>query len=593
MEVFTLLKAFGLAFLTAAVATPLVLAVARRMGWVVQPRFDRWHKKPTAVYGGVGIFVAMIAAFVLTRPYPPEQITLLLCASGMFLVGLIDDALEMKPQLKLVCQIVLALLAVSLGVRLDAEIIPWAWVSIPLAVFWMVGITNAVNILDNMDGLSSGVVFIASTVLAVGSFLNEFTEVGPMAAMLAGAALGFLLYNFNPAKIFMGDCGSMFLGFMLAGLSILSTNTAAGASHLAMSLVLPLGALVVPIFDTTLVSYQRTMHGRSIAQGGRDHSSHRLVFLGFSERKAVSFLLLISALAGGVSLLLASLTSPLTVFVLVALLMVALAFFGIYLGDVKVYDKPKTARIWKSPVMDKMVLHKKQMLQIMVDLLLLTAAYVGAWLLRYEGSLNSYNAELLARSLPWMLAAKMLCLWFFGLYRGQWRYISVHDVVQLIKASLAGSLLTVLLILALYRFQDYSRAIFIIDFLTAFLFVAGGRSLLRIFREKVSPKNGTPVLIVGAGDGGELLLREIRNNPNLACVPVGFVDDDPAKQGAVIHGVKVLCSRQGLRQQIVDHKVERVFISILSAGGQEFKDIFDLCGELGVECTRIQPLIKL
>ena len=531
-----LVKAFGLAFLIAAVATPVVLTVARRMGWVVQPRSDRWHKKPTAVYGGVGIFVAMAAAFALTMPHPPEQLTLLLCASGMFLVGLIDDAMEMKPQLKLVCQVLLALLAVSLGVRLDAEIIPWAWISIPLAVFWMVGITNAVNILDNMDGLSSGVVFIASVVLSVGSFLNEFTEVGPLAAMLSGAALGFLLYNFNPAKIFMGDCGSMFLGFMLAGISILSTNTAAGASHLVMSLVLPLGALVVPIFDTTLVSYQRTMHGRSIAQGGRDHSSHRLVFLGFSERRAVVFLLLISALAGGLSLLLMSLASPLTVFVLVALLMVALAFFGIYLGDVKVYEKPKAARVWKSPVMDKLVLHKKQMLQIMVDLILLTAAYAGAWLLRYEGSLSSYHAELMARSLPWLLAAKMLCLWLFGLYRGQWRYISVHDVVQLVKASLAGSLLTVLLILALYRFKDYSRAIFIIDFLTAFLFISGGRSLLRIFREKVNPQKGTPVVIVGAGDGGELLLREIRNNPNLAYMPVGFVDDDPEKQGAVIHG---------------------------------------------------------
>ena len=593
MDIFAPVKAFGLAFLISAVATPLVLVVARRMGWVVQPRTDRWHTKPTAVYGGVGIFIALAAAFFFTRPHPPEQVTLLLCASGMFLVGLIDDAMEMKPQLKLVCQIVLALIAVSLGVRLDAEIIPWAWVSIPLAVFWMVGITNAVNILDNMDGLSSGVVFIAGVVLAVGSFLNEFTEVGPLAAMLAGAALGFLLYNFNPAKIFMGDCGSMFLGFTLAGISILSTNTTAGASHLAMSLVLPLGALVVPIFDTTLVSYQRRAHGRSIAQGGRDHSSHRLVFLGFSEKKAVVFLLLISALAGGASLLLASLASPLTVFVLVALLMVSLAFFGIHLGEVKVYDKPKSARSWKSPVMDQLVLHKKQMLQILVDLLLLTAAYVGSWLLRYEGSLSAYHAELLARSLPWLLAAKMLCLWFFGLYRGQWRYISVHDMVQLLKASLAGSLLTVLLILAIYRFKDYSRAVFIMDFITAFLFVSGGRSLLRIFREKVHPKNGIPVLIVGAGDGGELLLREIRNNPNLAYAPVGFVDDDPAKLGAVIHGVKVLCGRSGLKQEIASRKVERVFISILSAKDQTFEDVFKLCRELGVECTRIQPLIKL
>ncbi len=588
-----LLLAFGLAFLVAALATPLVIHLARRWGLVVMPRDDRWHKRPTAVYGGVALYVAYLATFLFTRPHAAPLWALMFCASGMFLVGLWDDARELRPQVKLLCQIGMAILAVSLGVRLDSDVIPFAWLSIPLTIFWLVGITNALNILDNMDGLSAGVVTVAGAVLALGSIVSESREIGPPAAMLAGAAAGFLIYNFNPAKIFMGDCGSMFLGFTLAGLSVLSTDTTAEASHLAMALLLPLGALVVPIFDTTLVSWQRRSHGRSIAQGGRDHSSHRLVFLGFSERRAVSLLLTISALCGAVSLLLTRFATPLISAVVVALLVVGLVFFGIHLGEVQVYDADKRRRRWKSPVLQHLLLHKRQALQILADLLLVSAAYAAAWLLRYEGSLAPAQANLLALSLPWLLGAKLACLWLFGLYRGQWRYLSVYDVVQLIKATLAGSLAAVLLLALVFRFEGFSRAVFIIDGLVAFLFITGGRFCLRIFREKLMPARGVPVLILGAGDGGELLLRELRNNPHLDYVPVGFLDDDPAKQGAVIHGVKVLGYRRDLAGEVARHQVGRVFISILSAKGQTFADVFAECQALGVECTRIQPLVKL
>jgi UDP-GlcNAc:undecaprenyl-phosphate GlcNAc-1-phosphate transferase len=437
-------------------------------------------------------------------------------------------------------------------------------------------------------------VFIAATTLVLGSVLHRFGPVGPMSAALAGAALGFLIYNFNPAKIFMGDCGSMFMGFTLAGLTILSANTAAGASSLALSLLIPVGALVVPIFDTALVTFQRTSHGRSIAQGGRDHSSHRLVFLGLSEKKAVLLLLGISLLGALVSLALARLASPLTAAVLAALVVVTLVFFGIYLGDVKVYDsKTRAGSRYQNTVLGGIIMHKKQILKIVVDTVLLAAAYTAAWLLRFEGDLSAQGEMLLAQSLPWLLAAKLVSFWAFGLYRGDWRYVSVHDIVQILKGCLTGSLVTLLMIVILYRFQWYSRAVLIIDFFLAFMFIAGARSLIRIFREKVNVQKGVPVLIVGAGDGGELLLRELRNNPALSYTAVGFIDDDPTKRGQVIHGVKVLGSRKDLAELIAGHEVRRVFISILSAPEKGFKDVFRTCRDLGVDCTRVQPMIKI
>ncbi|MFZ5585811.1 MAG: hypothetical protein ACOZHQ_07775 [Thermodesulfobacteriota bacterium] len=590
----SLVIAFIAALAVSAVITPLVIWTARRRGWVVVPRADRWHQKPTAVYGGVGIFIAFAAAFLLLGPGGPLYWTLLACAAAMFLLGLVDDARELKPQLKFLGQLVVALVAVSQGVRLDQEIIPWAWLGVPLTVFWLVGVTNAVNILDNMDGLSSGVVLSAGAVLALSAGLGGGQAPGLVAAMLAGAAGGFLIYNFNPAKIFMGDCGSLFLGFTLAAATVLSANTAAEASHLIMALLVPVGALVVPLFDTTLVSFQRTSHGRSIAQGGRDHSSHRLVFLGLSERRAVLVLLAISLLGGLGSLALSRYATPLTAAVVAALIAVALMAFGIYLGEVKVYEGDRRAGwLEKSPILGRVLMFKKQMLQIMADLVLVSAAYAAAWLLRFEGQLTTWELGILAASLPWLLAAKLASFWFFGLYRGDWRYLSVYDLVQMAKAALAGSLLTAGAFVLLYGPQGFSRAVMVIDLLLTYLFVAGARGLLRVFREKVRGSQGVPVLIVGAGDGGELLLRELRNNPSYAFVPVGFIDDDPAKQGRMIHGVKVLGSRADLEKLMAAHAIERVFISILSAPEQKFEDVFELCARRGVDCSRIQPIIKL
>ena len=154
-------------------------------------------------------------------------------------------------------------------------------------------------------------------------------------------------------------------------------------------------------------------------------------------------------------------------------------------------------------------------------------------------------------------------------------------------------MLTVVLLILLYRFESYSRAVMVMDFFLAFMFVAGARSLIRIFREKVRGEKGVPVLIFGAGDGGELLLRELRNNPSLPYVPVGFLDDDTAKKGKLIHGITVLGTRRELPELIERHGIKRVFISIISSRDEDFADVFEFCGEHKIECTRIQPLIKL
>ncbi len=583
-----LLTIFGLSLALAAGLTPLVILAARRLGWVVEPREDRWHQKPTAVYGGVAIYLSFIISFFILGPLEGLPLVLAGGATAMFLLGLADDIFELKPQLKFLGQLLVAMVAVSLGLSFD--IFPWPWLNVPFTVLWLVGVTNAVNILDNMDGLSSGVALVAGGILAVIGLVRGSPEMGILAAALAGASAGFLIYNFNPAKIFMGDCGSLMLGFVLAGCTVLG---AGGASHLTLSLLIPVGVLVVPLFDTTLVSFQRTSHGRSIAQGGRDHSSHRLVFLGLSEKKAVLLLLAISLACGLLSLAL-QYVPPLLAAVIIVLAAVVFVFFGVFLAGVKVYEgEQKPRRRWLNPTLGRLLLFKKQLLQITADLLLFSAAYVSAWLLRYEGHLDGEQMALLTRSLPWVLAAKMISLWLFKVYRGEWRYVSVHAMIQLGKACVLGSLLAVLALVLLFNFELYPRSVIIIDFILGFVLVGGCRFLLRIFTESVASKKGVPVLIMGAGDGGAMLLRELRNNPGLPYRPVGFVDDDPAKQGLVIHGIKVLGTRADLADLAGRHGVEKVFIAILSSPEEPFSEVVAACEECGVECARIQPIIKL
>ena len=214
----------------------------------------------------------------------------------LFGVGLIDDLQHLKPYQKLLGQLAGSVLVVALGKSLPWT--PWQPLNIALTLFWLVGITNALNLLDNMDGLAAGIALIAGGFLSGIFFTNgQFAE-GFLLAAFSATLLGFLVYNFNPASIFMGDCGSMFIGFFLASAVLLLTWEGDPAQHWPATFGVPILLLSVPIFDTTLVTVVRKLHGRAISQGGRDHTSHRLVALGFTERRAVLVLYELALLSG-------------------------------------------------------------------------------------------------------------------------------------------------------------------------------------------------------------------------------------------------------------------------------------------------------
>lgn len=291
----TLLVVFGLALTLSLVLTPQVIRYAKACGWVSTPREDRYSDTATPLMGGIAIVAAAgLATLIGFRHLSTLHLHILAAGLLMFAVGVYDDRRTLTAKTKLLWQAGAALWLVAAGVRFGIGGDAWLWVDRLITFCWLIGITNAVNLLDNMDGLAAGVSAITATSLAIIHAIDGNLGTAVMAVALVGAALGFLRYNFQPAQLFMGDCGSLFLGLTLASLALLDggENPARG---LLPVLALPILVLVLPLTDTLLVSIMRPRHGKKITEGGCDHTSHRLTKLGASTRDAV---LMLYALAG-------------------------------------------------------------------------------------------------------------------------------------------------------------------------------------------------------------------------------------------------------------------------------------------------------
>ncbi|NIA08400.1 MAG: hypothetical protein GWP10_01155 [Nitrospiraceae bacterium] len=593
------LYSFGLS----VVLTPCMIWVARRTGFMAQPRDDRWNRHPTALLGGIALFLSFMLPNLFLKKITTPMLVLDLGASAMFLLGLIDDIRELTPQNKFIGQLIISGLAVAGGLRIQGLGHPD--LSIIITLFWLVAITNATNILDNMDGLATGITFIVACSLWVYGQMEKSTLLCQPAILLAGATAGFWIYNFNPAKIFMGDCGSLSLGFILAGLTVIGTwatrfsasGSYMGVSNLVLVLVVPIAVFIIPIFDTALVSFTRIQTGQPISRGGRDHTSHRMVLLGYSEKRTV---LTLMAWAASISTIVLYLSRHSAQGLLVVLSVVAVIslFFGTFLTHLNsvVYGKREgiSDRLARRSLILSLLLNKKQILQAMVDTVLISTAYLSAYLLRY-GTISPWNQGLIEKSLPLLIPIKLCCFWIFGLYRGQWRYVSIEDTWQIFKSVVVSSLIIVGVLVYLYRFEGYSRALFVNDAILTSVMIGGVRFLMRLFKEyfnlQVERKNSIPILIVGAGDGGDLFLRELRHNLHHDYLPVGFIDDDPAKKNQTIHGVKVLGTREDIPAVIKRYGIQRVFVSIMSALDDQIEGIVDICKKSGVKCNRVRSLL--
>ena len=300
--------AFAAAVIVSLLATPAVIKLAKKTGAMDAPNARKVHKKPVPRIGGLAIYAGFISAIIfvaikfgLDGEQLQEIVGLILSGSLIVALGLIDDYKNLPARVKLLGQIFAAtILVLFFGVRIDFVTDPFGgyfyleWFAIPATIFWLVGLTNTVNLIDGLDGLAAGVASIASMTIMLVALDQNLILVAILTAALAGSAVGFLKYNFNPAEIFMGDTGSMFLGFMLAGISV----TGSVKSVATIALIVPIFALGLPILDTTFAIVRRFRGGVPIFKPDKGHLHHRLLSVGFSQRQAVLLMYVISALFG-------------------------------------------------------------------------------------------------------------------------------------------------------------------------------------------------------------------------------------------------------------------------------------------------------
>lgn len=577
------------AFVVSLGVVPICRTVATRLGFVAKPRDDRWHARPTALLGGVGIVTAALA--VQASVHGLGEVPILIAGGVLiFLIGLVDDIVSLKSYTKVVAQIGIASMLVFFGYRLQ-----WTTsltLDTLLTLLWIVGLTNAFNLLDNMDGLCAGTGLIAGVGVLAALVWNRggMTPEAGYLAVLLGATAGFLIYNFHPASIFMGDSGSLFIGLNLAVLTLAMPRDSRGPSNVLSVVAGPLLVLLLPIFDTTLVTVSRLLSGRRADQGGRDHSSHRLVAMGLSERAAVAVLWTLAALGGLLAVAIAQFRNDWPS-LLAAIFVLAMIIFAVYLAHVRVYDDQVDDAILRSgrvtPFAVNLV-YRQRVGEVILDLCLVSIAYYAAYRLRFEGADFKVFFPVFLNSLPLVVGVQIVALYAVGGYRGVWRYFGLMDGVTLARGVLFGTLAGVSAIVYLYRFRGYSRAVFAIYAILLMFLLIASRASFRLIGEFVNRQGGSGrrLIVYGAGDSAASALREYMSRSGGGCRMLGFVDDDPALARRRIQGYPVLGDYASLVSLVTNGAVDAVVVATNLIDVARLEELSAMCASHHVSLAR-------
>lgn len=586
------------------VLTPLVCRLAVAIGAVDRPGERKIHEVPIPRLGGVavvlsGILTLMIAAHLDRVVGHIVDSDLLLWAPMLiggaiiFLVGVWDDLRPVPALVKFLFQAVAACVPILLDIRIDrisivgSGTLDLGIMSIPFTFLWIVGLTNAFNLIDGLDGLAAGLASIAAGTCAAIFILRGDPQDAMFLLLLVGALGGFLWYNFNPARIFLGDSGSLLIGYLLAVTSI--TGSQKGATALAV--IIPLLVFGLPILDTLLSMIRRFVAGlrilkpykaplkekilvaKKMFEGDQGHIHHRLIAMGLSHRHAV---LALYAIAIGLSCM--ALLSVLAQFrnAGIILLVVGLATnVGIRkLGYQEVaFLRTGTLLRWY----EQLAFNRRFFLGFL-DLVLIASAYWISFFLKYEFLWTAEIKNWYLGAWPLVLLVQLGIFSVFGLNAGVWRAIGIGDLIWVVAAS-ASSVALSCIVSLVHLPPPGAVTFFCIDFVMLAALMGGARStypILNYLKQREGPvRDG--VLIYGAGEGGQLLLRGLLQNPKLGLKPIGFLDDDAALQGRMVNRVPVVGDGSHLDTILEDMPVSSVILSSEKIQEEPLAKVMDLC----------------
>lgn len=562
-----LVVAFGVAAAAALLFTPLVIRLAHIVNAVDLPGERKIHTQPIPRLGGLAVaasFGVTALLVFLTRSdliSPPWESSLQgigLGVTGVLVLclGMWDDIHEMGPGKKFLLQVAIATIVFLAGIRISIVSQPLGggffglgWTSYPVTVFWIVGIMNALNLIDGLDGLASGVAMVALiTIAAVGFVKFNDTGTAMLAVILAGSLLGFLRYNFNPARIFLGDSGSLFIGFALAILSMLSSTK----GSTAFAVLIPALSLGLPILDTALAMLRRLLRPfvklegsgestlrrlRSMFLPDKDHIHHRLLALGLSQREAVVLLYFVSSALGcsAFGLTVADNVSGVMILAVAGIAVVA----GIH--RLRYREFAIFRRGVLLPLYDLPFVHNPAF-QIAMDLGFTAVAFVLAYALSQDGRTVDFSFDTFRWLLVGVTAVQMSVFFFSGVYKGIMRHAGVEDAVRIMKALVISLAIGVgLHYVAGFDLSGSMTKTFLLDFYFLLTLLVMSRFsfavLNRIAHETQEDKD--PVVIYGTGERAVVVARLLLNSPELKMRPVGFLDDAHGMEGKSIHGYPV------------------------------------------------------
>jgi UDP-GlcNAc:undecaprenyl-phosphate/decaprenyl-phosphate GlcNAc-1-phosphate transferase len=591
----------GVSAAAAAVALPVAAFViwlllhsplARRL--VAHPTGERWSEHVTPTFGGVGIFLGLaagIAAAIAAGGVHAhgELLGVLGGAALLFAVGLVDDVYTLPAPIKLAAQFGAAAIALSSGLSVEIvsnDVLVWV-----IGLLWLVGMTNAFNLLDNMDGLAGTLALIAAVFFAIDAVtVHEERLLLVLSLSLGLASLGFLLFNFRPGKpalVFMGDSGSQVLGFTLGALG-LATSWKVAETTVA-TLMLPILVLAVPILDTALVTAVRMRERRPIHQGGKDHTSHRLVRGGLSEQKTVVLLAAIAAGLGATSLAYSVLGDYRITLVGVLVTFALLVQFAGFLVDLERGSTSETEAVPGGWMLRTVVLHRRRLLEVLLDFVLISACFAFAYLLIVQGMGTQYQRHVFTVALPAVLITRYIAFILLGLYQGIWRFAGSREAASIVLGVLVSELAAVGIVVATTPLGDFPFSVFVLDALLCIPVVGasrfGERALFRA-RSTLRERDARRTLIVGAGRSGRSLLRELRETPGERVV--GFVDDDPRLHRRRLLGVPVRGGTLDIDRILDAARPDTVLVTIPRAPADRLDAVVRACAAVDVPCRFVR-----
>ena len=390
----------------------------------------------------------------------------------------------------------------------------------------------------------------------------------------------------------MGDSGSLLLGFSFAAVTLSGGHLAPGRSDVLSIVAGPVLVLLIPILDTTLVTISRALSGRRAAQGGRDHSSHRLVAIGLSERRAVALLWALAAVGGVLGIGVGNFSQKWSVLLTASAFLIAMALFAAYLAGIRVYDEADVRA--KPGAFTPIVvefMYKRRVAEVVLDFCLVVMCYYAAYRMRFEDPVEfMMNFKMFSRSLPVIVGAQMVAFFAVGVYRGVWRHFGMMDTLVVARGVFFGVVLAMLVILGAFRFFAYSRTVFAIYAVLLLIAVTLSRASFRLVGEFMQRQrqSGHRVVIYGAGDAAGLVIREIVGNGGGDVRISGFIDDDPRKVGIRVMGYPVLGGYSALTILVNAASVDAVVISARTLSPERMNNLETLCSEHNVKLSRLR-----